>query len=64
MSLLSSFISKQLVNALENEFINHSPEIQATIISEIQEFLAEAAAWVESKLGGTDQGEESHEEGK
>jgi hypothetical protein len=51
MSLLSSFISTQLIKALENEFINHSPEIQATIISEIQAFLAEGAAWVESKLG-------------
>jgi hypothetical protein len=52
MSLLSSFISNQLIKAIENEFVNHSPEIQATIISEIQAFLAEGAAWVESKISG------------
>lgn len=57
MSLLSTFISTQLIKAVENEFINHSPEIQATIISEIQNFLAEGAAWVESKLSKPSTGE-------
>ncbi len=50
MSLLSTFISTQLINAIEHEFINHSPEIQAVIINEIQNFLAEGNSWLESKI--------------
>ncbi len=55
MSILSKFISTQLISAIENEFIHHAPEIQAVIISEIKHFLAEGYAWVEKKLATSPQ---------
>jgi hypothetical protein len=54
MSLLSAFISTQLMKAIENEFVNHSPEIQSIIISEIQNLIAEGTAWIDSKLNSNE----------
>ena len=50
MSLLSSFISTQLLKAIEHEFVNHEPEMQTVILNEVQAFVADAAAWINSKL--------------
>lgn len=50
MSLLSTFISTQLIKALEHEFVNHEPEMQALILNEVQAFVSEAVAWVQSKM--------------
>jgi hypothetical protein len=50
MSLLSTFISTQLIKAIEHEFMNHSQDIQKVIIEEVKNFLMEATQWVESKL--------------
>lgn len=50
MSLLSNFISTQLIQALEHEFVNHAPDVQSLIVTEIQNFLTQGAAWVESKI--------------
>jgi hypothetical protein len=50
MNVLATFISTQLIKAIESEFINHSPEIQAAIIHQIQNFLIEGTIWVENKL--------------
>ena len=50
MSLLSTFISTQLLKAIEHEFVNHEPEMQAVILNEVQAFVAEATAWIGNKL--------------
>lgn len=50
MSLLSTFISTQLLKAIEHEFVNHEPEMQAVILNEVQAFVAEAAAWIDNKI--------------
>jgi hypothetical protein len=50
MSLVSSFISTHLISLLETEFANNEPEIQATIVSEMEAFVSAAGAWIESKL--------------
>ena len=53
MSLISTFISTQLIKAIENEFLNHSPEIQAAIINEIQHFISQVSDWATKKLSST-----------
>lgn len=50
MSLLSTFINAQLIKAIEAEFLNNSEEIQSAIVSEVQAFVSEATAWLESKI--------------
>lgn len=50
MSLLSSFIQNQLIKAIEDEFINHSADMQSVIINEVKNFVELGAAWVESKI--------------
>lgn len=50
MSLLSSFIQKNLIKAIEAEFIAHAPEIQEIILLEIESFGNLALSWVHSKL--------------
>jgi len=50
MSLLSSFIRNQLLKAVEKEFVDHAPDMQALIVKEIGEFASECVAWVESKV--------------
>lgn len=57
MSLLSTFISTQLIKALEHEFVNHAPEIQQVIIQELQDFLAQGAAWIENKVNPQNENE-------
>ncbi len=50
MSLLSSFIRNQLLKAVEAEFADHLPEVQAVVVKEMQDFAAECTQWVEDKL--------------
>ena len=50
MSLLSSFVTTQLMAAIEHEFANHESEIQSAIISELQNFMGLCANWIESKV--------------
>lgn len=50
MSLLSSFIQNQLLKAIEAEFVAHAPDIQQTIVGEVQAFANDALQWVESKI--------------
>lgn len=56
MSLLSTFIQSQLLKAIENEFIEHAPDIQQAIIAEVEAFANDALEWVKSKIQ-TKQGE-------
>jgi hypothetical protein len=50
MSLLSSFIRNHLLAAVEAEFSAHAPEVQSTIVNEVNAFASEALAWVDGKL--------------
>lgn len=50
MNWLSTFITSQLIKALEDEFMNNSPAIQEIIVEEVKKFLAEGTAWVENKI--------------
>lgn len=50
MSILSSFVSTQLLKAIENEFVSHEPEMQAVILNETRVFVSEVMSWVQSKI--------------
>lgn len=50
MSLLSSFIRSHLINAIENEFVKHEPEVKDKVIDEMRQFSNEAMEWVDSKM--------------
>jgi hypothetical protein len=65
MSLLSNFISNQLIKAIEHEFINHSADIQDTIIKEMENFLSLGAEWVKNKIENkVSNREQANEKGK
>lgn len=49
MSLLSTFVQNQLIQALESEFTAHSADLQAAFISEITAFVEEVMTWIQSK---------------
>lgn len=50
MSLLSTFIQNQLLHAIEQQFMEHAPEIQETILAEVGAFAQKAIEWVQSKV--------------
>lgn len=51
MSLLSTFLSNQLIPALETALIAHEPDVQAAILGEIQDFSSQLVGWLEGKIG-------------
>ena len=50
MSFLSAIIIPKLIDALEQEILNHAPDIQEALWKEIQDFCTKALALIESKL--------------
>lgn len=50
MSLLSSFVTNQLLKALESEFISHEPDIQNAFANEVQVFASTIMNWANNKL--------------
>jgi hypothetical protein len=50
MSLISTFISNNILNILENAFIAHEPEMQSALLSEVQTFSSQLVTWIESKI--------------
>ncbi|CAB4128484.1 hypothetical protein UFOVP100_36 [uncultured Caudovirales phage] len=50
MSLLSSFVSKNLLPALEDEFISLEPLAQTLLLSEAQSLAKQLGEWIDSKL--------------
>jgi len=50
MSLLSSFITNQLIKAFENEFLNHAPEMQQFFVKEVEQFGNTIINWVQDKI--------------
>lgn len=55
MSLLSSFIANYLVNALEQQFIKHEPEMQEAFLKEVHDFIGVVSGWVHEKLISKDE---------
>jgi hypothetical protein len=49
MSVLSAFIQKELLNALEKEFMAHNEDMQTFFIKEIEAFTLEVLSWVKKK---------------
>jgi hypothetical protein len=50
MSLLSSFIVKNIVKALEAQFISHVPELQQAFLNEVTNVVKVVTDWTESKI--------------
>lgn len=50
MSLLSQFVTKHLVNDLEQEFVKHVPDVQQALVKEVEIFAQMLVDWVSSKL--------------
>jgi hypothetical protein len=50
MSLLSSFVASHVVSLLEAELVKHEPDLQAALLSEVQEFAGVVGDWLKSKL--------------
>ena len=62
MSLLSSFIVKQIVQALEKEFLSHVPELQQAFLAEVANLVKIVSDWIESKMdvnGGSNNAEKT-----
>jgi hypothetical protein len=64
MSLLSSFITNQLIKSLEHQFLAHEPELQEAFVNEVAEAVSDVVAWLNSKLSTSQPVEALNEEGK
>jgi len=53
MSLLSSFLTKNLLSALESEFMAHEPELQQQLLSEVKIFADEVGNWINEKINAS-----------
>lgn len=64
MSLLSNFIVTHIVQALEQQFLSHEPDLQQAFLNEVSAFVQEIAQWLEAKLTNdhTTDAEASNEE--
>jgi hypothetical protein len=49
MSLMSAFITSNLLPAIESELLAHEPEIQAQIINELGALSLQIGEWVAAK---------------
>lgn len=59
MNLLSSFIVTRIINALEQQFLSHLPELQQVFLNEVSNLVKMVSDWIESKM---EKGESSNEE--
>ncbi len=50
MSLLSSFIARHLIPALESAFIEHEPEAQDLMLYEVRVISDHLVTWINSKV--------------
>lgn len=50
MNLLSSFLSSQLIPALESVFLSHEPEEQAAILEKVKLLVDHLGIWLGEKL--------------
>lgn len=64
MSLLSSFITNQLLKVLESEFQEHEAELQDAFVDEVAAALNDVVEWVNSKISTREPMEAEHEEGQ
>ncbi len=64
MSLLSTFITNQLLAALETEFVKHEAELQDAFVDEVTDAVNSVVSWVNSKISLRPLMEAPDEEGK
>lgn len=50
MSLLSSFITNQLLKSLEAQFVAHEPDLQEAFVNEVSDAVHTVVTWVNEKL--------------
>lgn len=50
MSFLVDVIGKKILNLLEDELINHEPELQAIVLAELQSLANSFSGFVEDKI--------------
>jgi hypothetical protein len=64
MSLLSNFIVAHVIQALEQEFISHEPDLQKAFLDEVSAFTSQIVQWLESRLSNdhSNDAEASNEE--
>lgn len=55
MSLLSSFITNQLLKSLEAQFVAHEPDLQAAFVNEVAVAVNTVVSWVNDKLHASQQ---------
>ncbi len=51
MSVLSKFITTQLLKDFEREFVSHMPAVQEKLLEELTAFSNLLVDWIESKFG-------------
>jgi hypothetical protein len=50
MSLLSSFVTNQLIKSLEAQFLAHEPELQDAFVNEVAAAVNTIVTWVNEKI--------------
>lgn len=50
MSLISTFITNQLVKALEAEFVAHEADVQSAFVGEVQALASTVMSWANDKI--------------
>ena len=50
MSLIASFITSQLLKALEAEFESHSDELKDAFVNEVETLATDVIEWVKNKV--------------
>ncbi len=50
MSFVSTFVESHLIPIMEEQLVNHEPEIQAELLKELQAMSALISDWVLKKL--------------
>jgi hypothetical protein len=53
MSLLTSFITNQLIKTLESQFAAHEPQMQMAFVAEVAAALNDVMSWVNAKVQTT-----------
>lgn len=50
MSLLSRFVRKKLLSMIEDEYLEHAPEVREKLVSDMKDFAGECLEWTDKKI--------------
>lgn len=50
MSLLSSFVTNQLIKSLEAQFVSHEGDLKDAFVNEVAEAVNTVVSWVNDKI--------------